>query len=63
MTSSRLQLVALPGIPLVKPGDDLAGLVLGELPTWLQMAGAAVASAGIWLLVTRGSQPQVEGAR
>ena len=38
----------------------LAWLVLGEAPAWLQWAGALVASAGIWLLVTRGSQPTME---
>ena len=28
---SRLQLVALPGIPEVKPGDDLAALLLAAV--------------------------------
>jgi drug/metabolite transporter (DMT)-like permease len=35
----------------------LTWLLLNETPTWLQWAGAFVASAGIWLLVTQGSQP------
>lgn len=31
----------------------LAYFILRETPTWLQVAGATVASAGIWLVVTR----------
>lgn len=31
MTPGRLELIALPGIPLVEPGDDLAALILAAL--------------------------------
>ncbi len=39
MTTAQLTLTALPGIPLVQPGDDLAALIL----TGLKAAGIALA--------------------
>ena len=49
MTPSRLQLVALPGIPLVKPGDDLAGLVL----TAIAAAGERLATGDVLVLAQK----------
>ena len=49
MTPSRLQLVALPGIPLVKPGDDLAGLVL----TAVAAAGERLATGDVLVLAQK----------
>ncbi len=37
----------------------LVWLVLDQTPTWLQVAGATVASAGIWLIVSRGGRAPV----
>ena len=38
--SQRLNLVALPGLPLVEPGDDLAGLIADGLEAAGEQAGA-----------------------
>jgi coenzyme F420-0:L-glutamate ligase/coenzyme F420-1:gamma-L-glutamate ligase len=54
--SARLEAIALPGMPLVRPGDDLAGLIAGALAR----AGLALA-AGDVLVVAQKIVSKAEG--
>jgi len=56
VTPGRLELIALPGIPLVEPGDDLTALVLAAL----ERAGTRLA-AGDVLVVAQKIVSKAEG--
>jgi len=45
----RLQLVALPGIPLVQPGDDVAGIILAGL----EAAGLSLADGDVLVIAQK----------
>lgn len=56
MTPGRLELVALPGIPLVEPGDDVAALIVAGL----ERAGLRLASGDV-LVVAQKIVSKAEG--
>jgi coenzyme F420-0:L-glutamate ligase/coenzyme F420-1:gamma-L-glutamate ligase len=49
MSTSRLELIALPGLPLVRPGDDLADLI----DAGIAAAGAALADGDVLVLAQK----------
>ena len=49
MSTSRLELIALPGLPIVRPGDDLADLI----DTGLAAAGVALKTRDVLVLAQK----------
>lgn len=49
MSTSRLELIALPGLPLVQPGDDLAGLI----DAGMAAAGLSLAAGDVLVLAQK----------